>query len=162
MFSGLKYFFLSFRLGTSGLLQNKSYLHVCTMFKFRAVAEEYVYNCHTFNWTKTQLLGRAQTKYAREFIEAWHSTDDVTIYRHIYIPTVYLQLKTVRKNSVNNDTKITNTNVVSFPITLQYTSKTQWRRQVSEFGRAFEGQHAFWGGKIEFHEISPPPRCQNF
>ena len=40
----------------------------------------------------------------------------------------------------------------------------QWRRQVSEFGGggAFEGQHAFWGGKIEFHEISPPPRCQNF
>ena len=29
---------------------------------------------------------------------------------------------------------------------------------------AFEGQHTFWGGggKIEFHEISPPPRCQNF
>ena len=23
--------------------------------------------CHTFNWAKTQLLGRAQTKYAREF-----------------------------------------------------------------------------------------------
>ena len=23
-------------------------------------------------------------------------------------------------------------------------------------GGAFEGQHAFWGGKIEFHEISPP------
>ena len=23
-------------------------------------------------------------------------------------------------------------------------------------GWAFEGQHAFWGGKIEFHEISPP------
>ena len=42
------------------------------------------------------------------------------------------------------------------------TCQQQWRRQVSEFGRAFEGQHAFWGGKIEFHEISPPPRCQNF
>ena len=28
-------------------------------------------------------------------------------------------------------------------------------------GGAFEGQHAFGGGKIEFHEISPPPRCQN-
>ena len=28
---------------------------------------------------------------------------------------------------------------------------------------AFEGQHAFGGGgKIEFHEISPPPGCQNF
>ena len=44
---------------------------------------------------------------------------------------------------------------------ISITSK-QWRRQVSEFGGAFEGQHAFWGGKIEFHEISPPPRCQNF
>ena len=30
------------------------------------------------------------------------------------------------------------------------------------WGGAFEGQHAFWGCKIEFHEISPPPRCQNF
>ena len=42
-------------------------------------------------------------------------------------------------------------------------SAYQWQRQVSEFGGAFEGQHAFWGGgKIEFHEISPPPRCQKF
>ena len=43
-----------------------------------------------------------------------------------------------------------------------FLTTSQWRRQVSEFGGAFEGQHAFWGGKIEFHEISPPPRCQNF
>ena len=42
-------------------------------------------NCHTFNWAITQLLGRAPTKYAREFKEAWHSTDD-TINRHIDIP----------------------------------------------------------------------------
>ena len=62
-------------------------------------AHTYV-NCHTFNWAKTQLLGRAQTKYAREFKEACHSTVD-TINRHIGIPTVYSQLKTVRKNSVN-------------------------------------------------------------
>ena len=81
-------------------------------------------NCHTFNWAKTQLLGRAQTKYAREFKEAWHSTDDDTINRHIDIPTVYLQLKTVRKNSVNNNTKITNTNIVNNPITLQSRSTT--------------------------------------
>ena len=80
-------------------------------------------NCHTFNWAKTQLLGRAPTKYAREFKEAWHSTDD-TINRHIDIPTVYLQLKTVRKNSVNNNTKITNTNIVNNPITLQSRSTT--------------------------------------
>ena len=49
-------------------------------------------NCHSFNWTKTHFLGRAQTKYAREFKEAWHSTDDDTINRHIDIPKVYLQL----------------------------------------------------------------------
>ena len=77
-----------------------------------------------FNWAKTQLLGRAQTKYTREFKEAWHSTDDDTINRHIDIPTVYLQLKTVRKNSVNNNTKITNTNIVNNPITLQSRSTT--------------------------------------
>ena len=79
-------------------------------------------NCHTFNWAT--YIGRAQTKYAREFKEAWHSTDDNTINRHIDIPTVYLQLKTVRKNSVNNDTKITNTNIVNLPITLQSISTT--------------------------------------
>ena len=45
----------------------------------------------------------------------------------------------------------------------EWHSGRQWRRQVSEFGGAFEGQHAFGGeGKIEFHEISPPPRCLNF
>ena len=82
-------------------------------------------NCHTFNWTKTQLLGRAKTKYTREFKEAWHSTDDDSINRHIDIPTVYLQLKTVRKNSANNDTNITNTNIVGFPIALQSTSRTR-------------------------------------
>ena len=28
---------------------------------------------------------------------------------------------------------------------------------------SFEGQHVFLrGGKIEFHEIYPSPRCQNF
>ena len=27
---------------------------------------------------------------------------------------------------------------------------------------AFEGQHAFWRGQDRIHEISPPPRCQNF
>ena len=26
-------------------------------------------NCHTFNWTETQLLGQAQTKHAREYKE---------------------------------------------------------------------------------------------
>ena len=73
---------------------------------------------------KRKLLGRAQTKYAREFKEAWHSTDDDTINRHIDTPTVYLQLKTVHKNSVNNNTNITNTDIVNLPITLQSTSRT--------------------------------------
>ena len=33
----------------------------------------------------------------------------------------------------------------------------QWRRQVSEFGGAFEGQHAFWGGqdRISRNLLSP-------
>ena len=72
-------------------------------------------NCHTFNWNETHLLGRAKTKHAREFKEAWYSTDDNTINRHIDIPTVYLQLKTVRKFATNNDTNINNTNVKNLP-----------------------------------------------
>ena len=39
-------------------------------------------NCHTFNWTEIQLLGRAQTKHAREFKEAWYSIDSNTINQH--------------------------------------------------------------------------------
>jgi hypothetical protein len=39
-------------------------------------------NCHTFNWTHTELLGQAQTKHAREFKEAWHSMDN----REVKIP----------------------------------------------------------------------------
>ena len=31
-------FLLTFRFGPSSLLQNISYVHICTMFKFRAVA----------------------------------------------------------------------------------------------------------------------------
>ena len=50
--------------------------------------------------------------------------EDDTINRHIDIPTVYLQFKTVRKNSVNNDTNITNIDIVNLPITLQSTSRT--------------------------------------
>ena len=49
---------------------------------------------------------------------------DDTINRHIDIPTVYLQFKTVRKNSVNNDTNITNIDIVNLPITLQSASRT--------------------------------------
>ena len=64
-------------------------------------------NCHTFNWTKTQLLGQAQIKHVREFKEAWHSTDNDTNNRHIVNPTVYLQFKIVVKNATNNDTNMT-------------------------------------------------------
>ena len=64
-------------------------------------------NCHTFNWAKTQLLGQAQIKHAREFKEAWHSTDNDTNNRHIVNPTVYLQFKIVVKNATNNDTNMT-------------------------------------------------------
>ena len=36
----------------------------------------YLQHTHmTFNWTETQLLGRSQTKHAREFKEAWYSID---------------------------------------------------------------------------------------
>ncbi|XP_028415011.1 uncharacterized protein LOC114538091 [Dendronephthya gigantea] len=68
-------------------------------------------NSHTFAWTKTELLGRARTKHAREFKEAWFSTDDNTINRHIDIPAVYLQLKTKRKDSINNHINVTNNNL---------------------------------------------------
>ena len=79
-------------------------------------------NCHTFNWTETELLGRAQTKHAREFKEAWYSIDGNTINRHVEIPTVYLQLKTTRKCPANNNDTMTNTN---FQITIPSTSATQ-------------------------------------
>ncbi len=82
-------------------------------------------NCHTFNWTETQLLGRAQTKHAREFKEAWYSTDSNTINRHIDIPTIYLQLKTLYRSSTNIDVNMTNTNNVDVPIALMSTSTTQ-------------------------------------
>ena len=80
-------------------------------------------NCHTFNWTETQPLGRAQTKHACEFKEAWYSIDTNTINRHIEIPTIYLQLKTIRNNPTNKNNTMTND--INFPITLFSTSATQ-------------------------------------
>ena len=82
-------------------------------------------NCHTFNRTETQLLGRAQTKHARKFKEAWYSTDSNTINRHIDIPTIYLQLKALHRSSTNIDVNMTNTNNVDVPIVLMSTSTTQ-------------------------------------
>ena len=80
-------------------------------------------NCHTFNWTETQLLGRAQTKHAREFKEAWYSMDANTINRHIEIPTIYLQLKTIRNNPTNKNNTMAND--INFPTTLLSTPTTQ-------------------------------------
>ena len=59
-------------------------------YNLRSLPAAHTYdNCHTFNWTETQLLGRAQMKHAHEFKEAWYSTDGNTINRHIDIPTIY-------------------------------------------------------------------------
>ncbi len=89
----------------------------------RSVHTAHTYdNCHTFNWTETQLLGRA---HAREFKEAWYSTGSNTINRHIEIPTIYLQLKTLHRSSTNIDVNMTNTNNVDVPIARLSTSTTQ-------------------------------------
>ena len=80
-------------------------------------------NCHTFNWTETQLLGPAQTKHAREFKEAWYSIDANTINQHIEIPTIYLQLKTIRKYPTNKNNTMAND--INFPITFLSTPATQ-------------------------------------
>ena len=55
-----------------------------------------------------------QTKHAREFKEAWYSTDSNTINRHIDISTIYLQLKTLHGSSTN-DVNMTNINNVHSP-----------------------------------------------
>ena len=92
-------------------------------YDYKSLPAAHTYdNCHTFNWTETELLGRAQTKHAREFKEAWYSIDGNTINRHVEIPTVYLQLKTTRKCPTNNNDTMTNNN---FQITLPSTSATQ-------------------------------------
>ena len=45
----------------------------------------------------------------------WYSGEDNTIKRHIDIPTIYLQLETVRKIATNNGTHTTNINVENLP-----------------------------------------------
>ena len=61
-------------------------------YDYKSLPAAHTYdNCHTFNWTETELLGRAQTKHAREFKEAWYSIDGNTINRHVEIPTIYLK-----------------------------------------------------------------------
>jgi hypothetical protein len=87
-------------------------------YDYKSLPAAHTYdNCHTFNWTETELLGRAQTKHAREFKEAWYSIDGNTINRHVEIPTVYLQLKTTRKCPTNNNDTMTNTNNPNIPMT---------------------------------------------
>ena len=92
-------------------------------YDYKSLPAAHTYdNCHSFNWTETEQLGRAQTKHEREFKEAWYSIDGNTINRHVEIPTVYLQLKTTRKCPTNNNDTMTNTN---FQMTIPSTSATQ-------------------------------------
>ena len=63
------------------------------------------------------LHGRAQTKHAREFKEAWYSIDNNTI------NTIYLQFKTIRNNPTNKNSAMTND--INFPITLLSAPATQ-------------------------------------
>ena len=59
-------------------------------YDYKSLPAAHTYdNCHTFNWTETELLGRAQTKHAREFKEAWYSIDGNTINRHVEIQTLF-------------------------------------------------------------------------
>ena len=72
-------------------------------------------NGHKFDFQNIKLLGKAQTKEAREFIETWHSLDKSSFNRHIEIPSVYLQLKSKPNNqskqSTDQTTKVMNRNI---------------------------------------------------
>ena len=59
---------------------------------------------HTFNLADTKILGHAKTRRARQFKEAWHSTNKATFNRHIDIPTIYQQLRRrrIRTTTQNN------------------------------------------------------------
>ena len=42
------------------------------LYDLRSLPEGHTHaNCHTFNWTETQLHGQVQMKHASEFKEAW-------------------------------------------------------------------------------------------
>ncbi len=57
---------------------------------------------------------------------ALHSVElPLLIDRHIDIPTIYLQLKTLHRSSTNIDVNMTNTNNVDVPIALMSTSTIQ-------------------------------------
>ena len=63
-------------------------------YDYKSIPAAHTYdNCHTFNWTETELLGRAQTKHAREFKEAWYSIDGNTINRQLKFPLFTYNLK---------------------------------------------------------------------
>jgi hypothetical protein len=64
-----------------------------------------IFQHHGYNFRRCT---NSHTKHGREFKEAWYSTDGNTINRHIGIPTIYSQLKTKRRNSLN-DLNMTNT-----------------------------------------------------
>ena len=115
------------RLSTTKKIETRITEHknAIKRYDYKSLPAAHTYdNRHTFNWTETELLGRAQTKHARAFKEAWYSIDGNTINRHVEIPTVYLQLKTTRKCPTNNNDTMTNSNT-NFQITLPSTSATQ-------------------------------------
>ncbi len=68
----------------------------------------------TFKDVSVLFFYSLQTKHAREFKEAWYSTDSNTINWHIDISTIYLQLKTLHESSTN-DVNMTNINNVHSP-----------------------------------------------
>ena len=74
---------------------------------------------HRFHWANTKVLGQANTRYAREFKEAWHSLDKPAINRHIDIPAAYHQLRF----KIRNEDRKTYTNTSEHPtnITSQST-----------------------------------------
>jgi hypothetical protein len=70
-------------------------------------------NGHKFDWSQTRCLGQVTTKHAREFKEAWHCLVKQTFNCHIYIPTIYLQLK--RSHKSPNSSYTFNPTSTSFP-----------------------------------------------
>ena len=56
---------------------------------------------HEFNWNEINILGRANTRHGREFIEAWF-TRTGSINKHVEMETVYEPLRV--KSTITNDT----------------------------------------------------------
>ena len=47
---------------------------------------------HTFNWMATKILAEAKSKHAREFLEAWFSTNE-SINKHVDLEPIYEPLR---------------------------------------------------------------------